>query len=163
MGPGFSGVWVGRGFSGVTGCEYRAVESSESRQGTASEKEALTGVKGEQNPNSGGAQKQLQPKAGHFILTNPAPHHQGPLLQEPRHSHDRLAQLHWPLLPPCQFLCPFFCIGSCSFSARPAKASTSVCPQTIPLSHCPRILIQKLHLPLNCKATYAYNCHKRSP
>lgn len=35
---------------GVTGCEYRAVENNESRQGTANEKEALTGVKGEQNP-----------------------------------------------------------------------------------------------------------------
>lgn len=42
--------WAGDSLGGVIGCEYRAVESSESRQGTANEKKALTGVKGEQNP-----------------------------------------------------------------------------------------------------------------
>lgn len=35
VGLDFSGVWVGREFSGVTGCEYRAVESSDSKIGNS--------------------------------------------------------------------------------------------------------------------------------
>lgn len=39
----FSGVWVGGGVSGVTGCEYRTVENSDTKIGDSQ-------AKGEQNP-----------------------------------------------------------------------------------------------------------------